>query len=275
MVAAKPIKAGEIVFKELPITYGPSEITKPLCLACYAPVTKDSPTCDLCGFPMCCKECCEAKCHKENECEAMSKNGYKVNASTFNFDGEELTYAIISPIRTLKLREQNPELWTLAWNQMSHLTKRKEMDFWKTETEKILNMLKQMIGLPETDVPIIEAILGIHLVNDFEISLQDRSLSEADDANSSNSIRGLFALASMPNHDCLSNTTHFFSSVKEGCVMTVRALRDIKEGEDITHSYSEPLNTVLARQTLLSMGKFFLVSFSRNFFILIFGWEFF
>ena len=58
----------------------------------------------------------------------------------------------------------------------------------------------------------------------------------------------------------LANTTHTFGNSKEGFVMTVKALRDIKAGEDITHSYAEPMNTVLARQTILQMGKFFHVS---------------
>jgi hypothetical protein len=63
----------------------------------------------------------------------------------------------------------------------------------------------------------------------------------------------------MPNHDCLANTCHEFASAQDGFVMTVKALRTIKEGEDISHSYTEPLDTLLARQTVLTMGKFFLV----------------
>ena len=118
-------------------------------------------------------------------------------------------------------------------------------------------MLKTMIGLSEADEPIIEAILGIHLVNDFEISLQDRAI---EDQTNFDSIRGLFGLASMPNHDCLANTTHSFGTSDEGFVMTVKALRDIPKGSDITHSYTEPLDTVLSRQTTLAMGKFFTVS---------------
>ena len=99
------------------------------------------------------------------------------------------------------------------------------------------------------------------MVNDFEVSLEDKSTEERSTNTSEHgSIRGLFALASMPNHDCLANTTHTFGNSKEGFVMTVKALRNIKAGEDITHSYSEPLNTVLARQTILQMGKFFHVS---------------
>ena len=99
------------------------------------------------------------------------------------------------------------------------------------------------------------------MVNDFEISLQDKSTEEISTNTSEHgNVRGLFALNSMPNHDCLANTTHTFGSSKEGFVMTVKALRDIKAGEDITHSYAEPMNTVLSRQTILQMGKFFHVS---------------
>ena len=101
------------------------------------------------------------------------------------------------------------------------------------------------------------------MVNDFEISLQDKSSEERSSENGSG-IRGLFALNSMPNHDCLANTTHTFGSSKEDFAMTVKALRDIKAGEDITHSYAEPMNTVLARQTILQMGKFFHVSYGNT-----------
>ncbi|XP_023325963.1 histone-lysine N-methyltransferase ASHR1 [Eurytemora carolleeae] len=39
--------------------------------------------------------------------------------------------------------------------------------------------------------------------------------------------------------------------------MTVRASRNIEEGEDITHTYVDPLDPVLIRQELLNLGKFF------------------
>ena len=39
MVASRDIKAGEPIFKEAPLTFGPSESTKPLCLGCYKPVS--------------------------------------------------------------------------------------------------------------------------------------------------------------------------------------------------------------------------------------------
>ena len=128
MVAARNIKAGEIVLKEMPLTFGPSENTKPLCLSTFQPVNAQSPTCPICGFPL----LSPSKIHTEFECEAFQKHGYKVNASTLNYEGEEPIYSVISPIRTLKMREKRPELWNLVWMQMSHLSKRKESNYWKS-----------------------------------------------------------------------------------------------------------------------------------------------
>lgn len=255
MVASREIKAGEVIFKELPLTFGPSEMTRPVCLGCYKEVDIRTPTCDKCGFPMCCDK---IKVHQEFECSTFGKNNYKVNASTFNFGEDEPAYSVISPLRTFILQSKNPELFNLVWMQMSHLAKRRESQFWVEKTKKVLDLLKTMAGLEEKDEPVIEAILGIHLVNDFEISMQDRTVEE----NTTQSIRGLFGLASMPNHDCLANTTHEFSSA-DGFAMTVKALTDIQENQDITHNYTEPLDPVLSRQGVLKMGKFFMVTFEH------------
>ena len=46
----------------------------------------------------------------------------------------------------------------------------------------------------------------------------------------------------------------------QGCVMTVKAIKNIKKGDDITHSYAESLDPILTRQTILTLGKFFAVS---------------
>merc|ERR1712079_58684 len=76
-------------------------------------------------------------------------------------------------------------------------------------------------------------------------------------------IRGLYQIASIPNHDCMANTTHTFASLEDSFRMTVTAARDIVKGEEITHSYVEAQEPFLARQELLKMGKFFQCSCSR------------
>ena len=35
MVASRDIRAGEVIFEELPLTFGPSDNSRPVCLGCY------------------------------------------------------------------------------------------------------------------------------------------------------------------------------------------------------------------------------------------------
>ena len=65
----------------------------------------------------------------------------------------------------------------------------------------------------EEDVQKLEVILGIQLVNDFEIDpFQSYEQDYGYEKKQGPSIRGLFALASMPSHNCVANSTHEFSS---------------------------------------------------------------
>ena len=62
------------------------------------------------------------------------------------------------------------------------------------------------------EIDIVKAILGIHLVNDFEITpyFPNRDLGY-ETTEGVQSIAGLFALASMPSHSCVANATHDFT----------------------------------------------------------------
>ena len=58
-----------------------------------------------------------------------------------------------------------------------------------------------------------EVLLGIQLVNDFEINpFQSHEQDYGYEKKQGPSIRGLFALASMPSHNCIANSTPEFSS---------------------------------------------------------------
>ena len=50
--------------------------------------------------------------------------------------------------------------------------------------------------------------------------------------------------------------------------MTVKAIKNIKKGDDITHNYAESLDPILTRQTILTLGKFFAVSKKQNYLVL-------
>ena len=79
MVAVRDIKPGEVIFTEKPLSFGPSENTKPVCIGCYSPtISKDSPCCKRCGFPVCSNKCSEIPEHRDYECSILYKNKYKV-----------------------------------------------------------------------------------------------------------------------------------------------------------------------------------------------------
>ena len=104
MVAARNIKPGEIILTERPLTFGPLDSSRPICLGCYNPVTDKSPKCPRCGFPMCSAECCDAKEHSDFECKYFVERGFKPETIKFKYDTDELTYAAVSPIRFKNFR---------------------------------------------------------------------------------------------------------------------------------------------------------------------------
>ena len=84
MVASRDIPAGEVIFVESPLTFGPSEVSKPICLGCYDRIRAFSYACAKCGFPMCGSACQEIKEHADNECAAFQAKGFKYyNKGTF------------------------------------------------------------------------------------------------------------------------------------------------------------------------------------------------
>ncbi|XP_059083864.1 SET domain-containing protein SmydA-8-like [Tigriopus californicus] len=255
MVAARDIKPGEIIFKESPITFGPTDATKPICLGCYKRIKSHGLTCDRCHFPMCSRQCQDIPEHAEYECQVFQERGFRVRSQEIKFDDETPIYGIVSVIRGLLLRKKHPEKWDLLWSHMSHHEKRKRSHYWRQKTNVIIDHVKAAMILEEKDVETLEIILGIFLVNTFEVSIEDRSV-EVETAPEA-SIQALFGLASMPSHSCVANCTHDFSSRKSGYVMTMRSLTHINKGEDITHSYTEPFDPLLQRQALLQVGKFF------------------
>ena len=57
-----------------------------------------------------------------------------------------------------------------------------------------------------------------------------------------------------------TNITAVVKQTREsGFVMTMRAVTKIAKGQEITHAYTEPLDPVITRRSILQLGKFFQV----------------
>lgn len=85
LVAARDIKAGEVVIRESPLLVGPSQVTGPVCLGCMKGLTAaNSEPCALCGWPLCKKESCKKSEHHIPECQwTLEKKGLKVRYHLF------------------------------------------------------------------------------------------------------------------------------------------------------------------------------------------------
>ena len=83
---------------------------------------------------------------------------------------------------------------------------------------------RETIGLTQFSEEELDTVLGIFLVNDFEITakvsawLEDFPLVQVSPGEFSsqgrNSLRGLYQIASIPNHHCVANTSHTFASLQ-------------------------------------------------------------
>jgi len=262
MVATRDIKPGEVIFEERPLVFGPSDNTKPICLGCYALVSAETPACTAgCGYPMCSPQCSDIPQHRDNECRLFAQNNFKPNIKKFNQVDEGCKdYAIVMPVRTLMMKRRGDPEWDLVWMHMSHQDARDKSPYWTSVTNKIVEKLKVAISLSDPEeIDLVRAILGIHLVNDFEITPYRQSNCELgyETTEGVQSIGALFALASMPSHSCVANATHDFTKRQDGFKMVMRSVVKIPKGADITHSYTEPLDSILTRKALLRMGKFF------------------
>ena len=56
MVAARDIREGETIMRELPCSLGPGHFTPPVCLGCYRRVD-GKVRCKKCGWPVCSRSC--------------------------------------------------------------------------------------------------------------------------------------------------------------------------------------------------------------------------
>ena len=65
----------------------------------------------------------------------------------------------------------------------------------------IIKYIRETLGLDQFSEDDIDTVLGIFLVNDFEINAQIDE-NEWSSTGGNDSIRGLYQIASIPNHDC-------------------------------------------------------------------------
>ena len=173
MVASRDIKAGEVVMEDFPLTFGPmvSSAVKPLCLGCYRPLEgRGRVECEDCGWPLCSEECGERSAHRDFECRLFREKQFRLDSHSLDYSGTEAAYNSISPLRALILRDRDPDRFSLIWGLMSHNEARRKEEYWVSKHDAIIKYIREVVGATEFTEEDIDTILGIFLVNDFEIN---------------------------------------------------------------------------------------------------------
>lgn len=253
LVASRNIKAGEVLFSEAPLVVGPSSVTIPVCLACYTPVD-GSYRCPRSNWPLCGPICAKMATHLPevvvaSQCEA-----------TFEIDtyGEPCyLYECLLALRALLFQKTAPNKYKRLMSMQSHIEERRGTAIWKNVQERVIDVMKKTLGVmvfeaicPELDLSdeTIQKIQGIIDTNKKEIRL---AFSDVD---------ALFPTACLMEHSCLPNVKLNYS--KE-LAITVKAGKDIAEGEHLSTMYTHALWGTIARRDHLNISKNFWCTCTR------------
>ncbi|KAI5755770.1 hypothetical protein M8J77_019534 [Diaphorina citri] len=249
MVATKDIREGEIILEEKPLVVGPKTASVPLCLGCHRTLKPTSMEeneplsfykCSDCGWPLCAPRCKSLPSHQK-ECKLMKDNQYK---STIQFENEtkkESAYCCIAPLRCLLLeRPLLDELLTLD----AHLNERINTKLYEIYRVNLVRFIKDVLHMDVSEETILR-IAGILDTNAFDIR---RSVGKIK-------IRGIYMKTAMLSHNCKPNTKHVI--VNEDFSLQLIALVNIRKGDIISTTYTQPFWGTMDRRLHLRMSKCF------------------
>jgi len=236
IVAARDVKAGEVLIKATPLAVGPrmhNPTPSPLpCLGCYK-VTRQLLKCNQCQLPVCSQRCSESKNHSV-ECRMVAE----ARAAGHEFS---IGVPAVTPLRLIALKTTRPKDFETALSMEANLEVLRERPLWshlqKHVAEPIMAM--QMEGVLREEV---EHLMGALLTNAFEVMVQDSLLF------------GLFFEPALMNHHCVGNTRLMLDGQH---TMTVLASLPVKKNAQVKFNYGRALDPTLTRQTMLLENKFF------------------
>ena len=106
MVAARNLRAGDVVFRERAVVSGPKMGAAPLCLGCCGRVDGGSPRCPRCSYPFCAASCYQSAAHA-GECAVLSRSKFRVKIA--DYEAAHGAYDCVTPLRCLLAREADPD----------------------------------------------------------------------------------------------------------------------------------------------------------------------
>ncbi|KAF7283536.1 hypothetical protein GWI33_000340 [Rhynchophorus ferrugineus] len=247
LVATRDFKPGEIILKEAPLIWGPTQETVPVCLGCGVAINENKyKPCSKCGWPVC-GEICEKSPSHIPECQYTVSRGSKMCISTFGTIHP--SYQCITVLRCLYQKQFLSEVWKKLDLLESHCEERKNTSKYEKDrtvvAQFILTFFKLRNIFTEEDVL---RICGIVNVNGHEVPL------------TSPPYVAIYETTSMFEHNCRANCNKTFTD--KGLVL-IKAGTSIKKGDHLSICYTDPLWGTVNRRHHLYESKFFWCSCKR------------
>ncbi|XP_029056159.2 SET domain-containing protein SmydA-8-like isoform X1 [Osmia bicornis bicornis] len=234
MFATRDIAPNELIFIDAPMVIGPRCVGKHLqmCACCYKNECPLFPCDRGCGLPVCSSQCENSPKHVNYECEYL-----RSLVPTCGTDWSLNLLLALIPIRALFMTEQQREcLRALQCDQT--ITSNYEIELLLRTVEKSPN---------EKDMELMKRVCGAFNSNSFEtVSVHDKDRSS--------SLRGLYPLGGLQNHNCVPNTRHHFDGKYR---LYVNAALPIAAGEEVTMSYTNLFWDTTLRRQFLRITKHF------------------
>lgn len=231
--ATRDIAPGELIFVDCPVVLGPRARadSREICVSCYK--NYDLIKCYRnCGLPVCSNECANSHIHKK-ECSII--NFWKKSDDN-NHEITKDLLRCLTPIRSLFLNENDKNLVKLL---KSHNDPRHGFE---------VDMLKERFNfnLNEEDETFLRFVCSVLDSNAFEVTVGNESKRS--------SLRGLYPLSGLANHNCSPNAMHVFDDKQR---IIVKAAVFIPKDAEIFHSYVRIIWGTLTRRYLLYRTKHF------------------
>ncbi|XP_044728933.1 SET domain-containing protein SmydA-8-like [Chrysoperla carnea] len=232
--ATEDIPLNTTIFVDYPLILGTrySSNCKPLCTVCFKEDVQLIQCAKKCGLPLCSNECANTTVHT-NDCNVVREWLEKSSHESFAVWSLNLLRALTA-IRGMELSPTDVEVLSLLQGNQSAQ---------QGAEIKLLKLLE--LKIPKEDEEFLLSTCQILDTNAFE------SIYES---NTKVSLRGLYPVSALLNHNCSPNTTHLFD--KEGR-MIVKNTRFIRAGEEITITYTNLLWGTVTRRHNLYMTKQF------------------
>lgn len=260
LTATRDLAEGEEIFRERALLSGPIGLRsassgKLICSICYHQFEEQDTESSLeickngCSLPVC--QTCSGSADHVRECE-LYRNWQPKDPTI----AQNHSLRILAFVRSFFLDENGKQILQMMQSNPDR--------FFQKEIERAANCFHRPFysflstgdvddskdvhhNLKET-LKFLGRTICVFNTNAFE------SRSKLDGEEDEVTIKALFPLAGLMNHQCVPNTTHSFEN---GNVIVVCAARSILAGEELFTSYTPTLWSNLARKAFLLLTKQF------------------